>query len=539
MSTGVADGTYPQAARSCRVVALIESRFGLGMVMKSLVSRLLVSAFGIAAGGMHLAAQGASPAAPNTPISLDPANPHYFLYGGKTIALITSGEHYGAVMNPGMDYKKYLATLAADGLNYTRLFGGSYVEVPGKSFGIKRNDLAPEPGKFIAPWARSGTAGYAGGGNKFDLEQWNPEYFARLHDFLADAERRGIVVEISLFSAQYGEPQWALSPFNAANNVNNTPLDDWKKLETIENGRILNYQERYTRKLVHEVADYSNVIFELQNEPWSDRPKLVDEINPYLFTGRDQYPNSVEVPDALSIAWQGKVAAWIADEEKGLGHKHLIAQNYTNFRLPVSELLPRVSVVNFHYAYPEAVTWNYGLGKAIGYDETGFLSGGDAAYRRQAWNFMLSGGSTFDSLDYSFTPGHETGDDTEPNGPGGGSPALRKQLGVLAEFLRHLPLQEMRPDERVVIHAGSVPRALSDGNATWAIYLYTGALGGSADGGEVALDLPVGAFDGIWTDVTTGHSLKRETFTHRGSEKRLQIPANPGGVALLLRRNVE
>ena len=84
-------------------------------------------------------------AAKSQPIRLHPANPHYFLFRGKAVALITSGEHYGAVLNRDFDYRRYLATLEADGLNYTRLFTGSYVEVPAKSFGILHNDLAPDP----------------------------------------------------------------------------------------------------------------------------------------------------------------------------------------------------------------------------------------------------------------------------------------------------------------------------------------------------------------------------------------------------------
>lgn len=99
------------------------------------------------------------------PIRLHPKNPHYFLFRGKAVVLITSAEHYGAVMNADFDYRRYLATLEADGLNYTRLFGGSYREVPGKSFGILRNVLAPAAGRFVAPWARSETPGYEGGGN--------------------------------------------------------------------------------------------------------------------------------------------------------------------------------------------------------------------------------------------------------------------------------------------------------------------------------------------------------------------------------------
>src|SRR5262249_2706828 len=151
---------------------------------------------------------------------------------------------------------------------------------------------------------------------------------------------------------------------------------------------------------------------------------------------REQFPNSIERADDLSLAWQARVGEWITSEESRLSHKHLIAQNYSNFGLPVKNVISGVSVVNFHYAFPLAATANYGLGKAIAYEERGFLAQSADAYRRQAWNFMLSGGGSFDSLDYSFTPGHEDGADTEPNGPGGGSPALRRQLGFLAELLR-------------------------------------------------------------------------------------------------------
>jgi hypothetical protein len=55
------------------------------------------------------------------PIRLHPKNPHYFLFRGKAVALITSAEHYGSVMNADFDYHRYLATLAAEGMNYTRL----------------------------------------------------------------------------------------------------------------------------------------------------------------------------------------------------------------------------------------------------------------------------------------------------------------------------------------------------------------------------------------------------------------------------------
>src|SRR5215213_1489063 len=117
------------------------------------------------------------------PIRLHPANPHYFLFRGRPTLLVTSGEHYGAVLNPDFDQRTYLQTLARDGLNYTRLFTGSYFEPQG-AFGIRHNTMAPNGARALTPWARSGTPGYVAGGNKFDLSQWDTTYFRRLRDFV-------------------------------------------------------------------------------------------------------------------------------------------------------------------------------------------------------------------------------------------------------------------------------------------------------------------------------------------------------------------
>jgi hypothetical protein len=493
--------------------------------MKS--AALLVALFAIAC--------PAQPARHIQPIRLDSQNPHYFRYDEKTIALVTSGEHYGSVINSDFNYRVYLDTLKADGLNFTRIFGGSYVEVPGTSFGIKHNTLAPASGRVILPWARSSDQGYAGGGDRFDLDKWDLEYFQRLHDFLSEADLRGIVVEISLFSSQYGEPQWKLSPFNTANNINHTDVSDYKKVNTLDNGNVLAFQERYVRKLVHEANAFPNVMFEIQNEPWSDHPVLTTVVNPYLFPpGRDQYPNSIEVADDASVAWQARVAEWITSEEGAMPNKHLIAQCYANFGLPVRSLVAGVSVVNFHYAYPVAVALNYGLGKAIAYDETGFLGAGDDAYRRQAWNFMLSGGSTFDSLDYSFSTDHPNGTETAPNGPGGGTPAFRKQLAILQRFVQALPLANIRPDPDVVIHAeGVTPHALSSASkGVYAVYL---------DGNgpsRLELRLPAGAYKGEWIDTVSGASTEIPAFKSAGGTLSLPSPAFTNGIALRLTRRL-
>src|ERR1035437_7652016 len=76
------------------------------------------------------------------PIKLHPANPHYFLFKGQPTVLITSAEHYGAVVNHEFDYEAYLDALKSYGLNYTRIYPGALFEpkdkfIKGNTLGVK------------------------------------------------------------------------------------------------------------------------------------------------------------------------------------------------------------------------------------------------------------------------------------------------------------------------------------------------------------------------------------------------------------------
>jgi hypothetical protein len=443
------------------------------------------------------------------PLRLDPDNPRYFEYHGKPVLLVTSGEHYGAVLNRDFDHRRYLDALAKDGLNLTRLFTGTYHEVPGTSFGIPRNTLAPSPESFLAPWARAAAG-------KFDLDRWDTTYFDRLAAFVSEAGKRGIIVEVTLFSAHYQEQHWKLSPFNPTNNINATESIDWHNLHTLSNGNILPRQEAVARKIVHELTRFDNVYFEIQNEPWADRTVTVAVINPYLpAPRRDQFPNSVDFADAASLAWQARVASWIRAEAA----HHLIAQNYANFRASLPAVQPDISVLNFHYAYPEAALWNRGWNRPVSYDESGFTGRSDDAYRREAWRFLMAGGAAFDGLDYSFTVGHEDGTDLDNNGPGGGSPALRRQLGILRSFLESFDLTRMRPDPGFVRHApGAVCESLSNPGREYAVYCQ------AANAAEIELTLPEGQWRIELLDPRTGQ---------RNAVKRVSIP--PGDVAISVR----
>ncbi len=171
------------------------------------------------------------------PISLHPENPHYFLFRGKAAVIVSSSEHYGAVINPAFDFLRYLSTLQKEDMNYTRLISDSYFEKEG-SFGIEKNTLAPSSGVAILPWKRSNEPGALCGGNKFDLNQWDEKYFAQLKAFVSEAGKRVIVVGVTLFSSIHG--YWDIKVWNPNNNITITEGIQRQDLQTLNNGNKYN-----------------------------------------------------------------------------------------------------------------------------------------------------------------------------------------------------------------------------------------------------------------------------------------------------------
>jgi hypothetical protein len=465
---------------------------------------------------------------PSKPIALHPENPHYFLFRGKPTILITSGEHYGAVLNLDFDYITYLNTLQQDGLNYTRIFTGAYVEDPG-AFDISKNTLAPAMGRNTAPWARSNTPGYDNGGNKFDLNQWDPGYFTRLKNFITEAGKRGIVVEVTLFSSLYGWSEgWKSSPLNPKNNINRTDTMMFYKVQTLGNGNLLAHQEKMVRKIVQELKDFDNVFYEIQNEPWADNPRQVATVSK-LDTTQPDWQTKVEAASDSSLAWQKYMAAAIQDEEKNFSARHLIAQNITNFAYKLPSADPAITVINFHYARPEAVRYNYSLNKVIGFDESGFAGNADSTYRRQAWRFIMAGGGLFNNLDYSFTVQKPDGTDKQ-EAPGGGSVTFRKNLRVLKNFMESLDFIHMQPDTLVAARNGQKNiYALSNPGKEYALYLE------NPPRNTLNLQLPAGNYTLSWTDPVSGSTEKPQKLTHKGGLMSVTIPGNAVERALHIR----
>ena len=443
------------------------------------------------------------------PISLHPENPHYFSYKGKPTILITSGEHYGAVINPDFDYKTYLKALQKDGLNLTRTMTGAYFEPVG-AFNIAQNTLAPNPQNFLCPWSRAGKEENAVKGLRFDLNQWDTAYFTRLKDFVSKAKKRGIIVELALFCPFYEDAQWDLSPFNSLNNINGLGTIPRTVVYTLDKNKgLLAVQEKMVRKIVAELKSFPNVIYEICNEPY--------------FGG-------------ITVEWQNYIAQVISDAEKSFSNKHLISQNIANGAQKIQSPNPLVSVFNFHYAAPpKAVTINYGLNKVIGDNETGFNGQKDSTYRKEAWEFILAGGGLFNNLDYSFTTYNEDGTFKYPSAqPGGGNPVYRKQLSYLKKFIESFNFVAMKPDTTVYsegLPGNSTATVLAEFGKQYAIYM----MGGKQVNLEVIL--PKGCYTIEWISPLTGRTEKKSSLNHQGGKVSLESPVISEDIALRILLN--
>lgn len=451
---------------------------------------------------------GVVPASERTPkpLCLDPDNPHYLFFRGKPTVLIGSTEHYGAVMNLDFDGQRYLDTIQNDGMNLTRLFSGAYMEPVG-AFNIDRNTLAPAKGRLICPWARSSTPGYANGGNKFDLTQWDGAYFRRLRDYIAQAGTRGIVVEVALFCPYYDDSMWNLAPFNSNNNINGFGDIARTQANSLQNGKLLAVQDAMVRKFTTELKGADNIYYEVCNEPY--------------FGG-------------VTRDWQDHILATLSAAEKELGVHLLYAENVANGSQEIKDPREAISVFNFHYATPpDAVHVNQRIAKVIGDDETGFKGNADATYRGEAWDFLLAGGAIFDNLDYSFAAGHESGDFAyPPTQPGGGSKAFRHQLQILHQFLDSFDLVRMKSDDAVVrgvVPAGATARVLAEPGKAYAIYLRGGT------NAELKISIPAGAYRAEWIDTKNGTILGELRFNSDNGMTRVQSPTYHDDIALRIK----
>jgi uncharacterized protein DUF6298 len=220
------------------------------------------------------------------PLFVNPDNPRYFTDGTKVedkykVVYLTGSHTWCNLMDCGntnppvaFDYGKYLDFLESRNLNFFRLW-----RTENARGGEAGADFWFDP----MPYARSSECCAFDGGNKFDLMQFNQEYFDRMRERLIEAGDRGMYVSIMLFdgwsveSKFGGHDPWAGHPYNLQNNINDIDGEvngngSGEETHILMDTPVTALQEAYVRKVIDTVNDLDNVMYEISNESPGDNP---------------------------------------------------------------------------------------------------------------------------------------------------------------------------------------------------------------------------------------------------------------------------
>ncbi|MBN1672473.1 MAG: hypothetical protein JXR37_15640 [Kiritimatiellae bacterium] len=235
------------------------------------------------------------------PLRVCAQNPRYFADGTGRPVYLTGAHTWNNLQHnavyPAVDYPAYLDFLENHNHNYMRMWAWEQAAW---------DPWAPEPIKVgPVPYMRTGPGEALDGGPKFDVTQFNPDYFELLRTRVAAARTRGIYVSVMLFEGwsvepknQYGNP-WQGHPFNAANNINGLDGDvdgDGKGIDihTLRcPAEIAERQRAYVQKCLETLNDLDNVLWEIGNE---------------------MHPDTVE--------WQYRMIDFIHEREAGMPKQH-------------------------------------------------------------------------------------------------------------------------------------------------------------------------------------------------------------------------
>ncbi|MCW9705267.1 DUF6298 domain-containing protein [Fodinibius salsisoli] len=175
-------------------------------------------------------------------------NPWYWQYEGKPLVLIGGSNNDNLFQWTGSKLTDHLDLLVSLGGNYVRNTMSDRDD--GDAYAFKKLESG-----------------------KYDLDQWNEEYWDRLEFFLQETSRREIIVQLTLWDHfDMSGGNWEKHPWNPANNITfeagvlEGEEDFYGGSVYDDNKEIIAYQQKYIDKLLSITLQYGNVLYNINNE---------------------------------------------------------------------------------------------------------------------------------------------------------------------------------------------------------------------------------------------------------------------------------
>lgn len=191
-------------------------------------------------------------------------NPWYWQYRGKPVVLLGGSKDDNLFQIP--DLREHLDEIAAVGGNYIR-----------NTMSDRRDG-----GFEVYPFRQLPDG-------RYDLRQWNEEYWQRFENMLRWTQERGIIVQIEVWDRfDYSRQHWDPHPYNPKNNVNYTYEESgfapaypdhpnqnrqpfFFTTPRQRNNRVVyQYQEAFVNKMLSYTLQYDHVLYCMDNETSGD-----------------------------------------------------------------------------------------------------------------------------------------------------------------------------------------------------------------------------------------------------------------------------
>jgi len=438
-----------------------------------------------------VSANTALAAQPPGPLKVHQTNPRYFDDGtGKAVYL--AGSHvWGNLQadistNPShnIDYTYYLNLI--DGLNHNFIRGWHW------------EDAYYTP----LPFARTGPGTANDGQPKFDLDQYNPDFFTHIRNRAIEAGNRGMYIGIMLFEGWSIENKgggrtpnpWPWHPFNSANNINGINGDpngdgQGKEVHTLAIPAVTAKQDAYVRHYIDQLNDLDNIIWEISNEShsgsWQWQYHMIDLIHSYEATKPKQH-----------LVWMNCYGEDFPDSYLFNGPADVVSPHRfdTNYRLPPASTGNKIVVLDTDHL------WGVGGNKAWVW--MSFTRGYHPIFMDPLHNISW----------YSKT--------WNPNDPT--YVAIRTALGRTRVYAEKMDLAEATPQNAL----SSTGYCLADPGMEYLVYQPT-------SGASFSINLASGSYNYEWYNTSTGTVAQTGNFSWAGGNKSFTAPFSGDSVIYL------
>jgi len=189
-------------------------------------------------------------------------NPWFWQYKGKPLLLLGASSDDNLFQWPAKMLIPHLDSMKSVGANYVRNTMSDRQDRKFELYPFKKTE-----------------------NGKYDLNQWNDEYWQRFEFFLKETKKREIIVQIEVWDRfDYARNNWPPHPYNPKNNINYNEAESGLDLEYPDhpgqnkqpfffttpkqrnNEVLLKFQKQFVEKMLSYSLKFDHVLYCMDNE---------------------------------------------------------------------------------------------------------------------------------------------------------------------------------------------------------------------------------------------------------------------------------